>query len=43
LVEKPKAGQCEKVSQETAAEEVLGDEGEHISGSNSGLLHKLEV
>ena len=32
-----------KASQGTTAEEVLGDEGEHISGSNSGLLHKLEV
>jgi len=26
LVEKPKAGQCEKASQRTAVEEVLGDE-----------------
>jgi len=43
LVEKPKVGQCEKASQGTTAEEVLGDEGEHIFGSNSGLLHKLEV
>jgi len=43
LVEKPKAGQCEKASQGTTTKEVLGDEGEHISGSNSGVLDKLKV
>jgi len=43
LVEKPKVGQCEEVSQRTVVEEVLGNDGEHISTSNSGFLHKFEV
>ena len=43
LVEKPKAGQCEKASQGSVAEEILGNEGEYLSRFNSGVLHKLKV
>jgi len=31
LVEKPRVGQCKKASQGSAAEEILGDEGKHLS------------
>ena len=43
MVEKPKAGQREKAFQGSATEEILGDEGKHLSRFNSGVLQGDEI